>query len=400
MSLPKSLFFCALVLFGSIGCVALWKKRHPTSQNDQADQNSQIALIAPTLSSASSGAAAPPVRISLDDSIEALPNEEKPQQLPKLQERQPLLKQPARTPAPQNPLPATSALAAPPPSLSMQPERPVPEADNMNRFFMLDSKQFPIVETIAYKAQVPWVTGRPAWIADYAAHFHTSRHFIARSLNGKADYITQNVVEGNRFNVLRSDKNIAFYLVVDLFRCKMWFYYADLDAKEKVLVKSYSVGLGRWDPSTGSGLLTPLGTYKLGDRTGVYTTKSRGIYKGQDVTMASIFGTRWLPFEQEISGCTAPAKGLGIHGCPWVASSQGGQLIEDTSGINHHSSDGCIRLAIADVEELFAVIVSRPTTVILVGDFFDAEVPGVERTSFTLPSNGFSQEQELPHARS
>lgn len=277
----------------------------------------------------------------------------------------------------------------------------MPEADNLYRFFILDSKQFPIVETVTYKAQVPWVAGRPAWVADYAAHFRTSRHFIARSLNGKPDYLTQNVVEGNRFNVLKNNVNLAFYLVVDLFRCKMWLYYVDLDAKEKVLVKSYSVGLGRWDATTGSGLLTPLGAYQLGSRTGVYTPKSKDIYKGQETAMIGVFGTRWIPFEQEIAGCTAPAKGLGIHGCPWVLHSTTNQVVEDTSGINHHTSDGCIRLATADMEELYAVIVSRPTTVLLVADFFDAEVPGVERASFALPSAPYGKEpgkeQETSH---
>lgn len=377
MSLPKSLFFCALILFGSIGLIALWKGK--PARTEQASTPSEYTQ---QVSTHLSGQTAVPLHISLNEPIETFPEADEPVATPPKASSQP------------------SVYSAPIAHIPSVPERPVPEVDNMYRFFILDSKQFPIVETISYKAQVPWVVGRPAWVADYASHFRTSRHFIARSLNGKADYIKQNVAEGDRFNVLKTNKNIAFYLVVDLFRCKMWFYYADLDAKEKVLVKTYSVGLGRWDPSTGSGLLTPLGVYKLGDRTGVYTAKSKGIYNGQEIAMSSVFGTRWIPFEQEVTGCTAPAKGLGIHGCPWVAHPSTGQLGEDTSGINHHTSDGCIRLATSDVEELFAVIVSRPTTVILVSDFFDAEVPGVERAPLGLPTVGFGQEQEVPHARS
>lgn len=361
MSLPKMLFFSALILFGSIGLIAMWKGK-PV----RTEQAASPVEYPQQLSTHSANQITTPLHIALNEQAEVFPEAEEPEI------------DPSRTPEHAFQMPSI-------------PERPVPEVDNMYRFFILDSKQFPIVETISYKAQVPWVVGRPAWVADYASHFRTSRHFIARSLNGKADYIKQNVAEGDRFNVLKSNKNIAFYLVVDIFRCKMWFYYVDVDAKEKVLVKTYSVGLGRWDPSTGSGLLTPLGVYKLGDRTGVYTAKSKGIYNGQEIPMSSVFGTRWIPFEQEVSGCTAPAKGLGIHGCPWTTSPNG-HFSEDTSGISHHTSDGCIRLATSDVEELFAVIVSRPTTVILVSDFFDAEVPGVERTPLALPNIGFGKE--------
>lgn len=372
MSLPKSLFVVALFLFGLIGCMAAWKGKFARAR--------VVEYGASQLSMSSSGKTAPPLHIALQE----------PTLTP-----QELASSPSTAPSTVT-TPAVVPLVAPSHAVApsyVPPERPVPEADNMYRFFMLDANQFPIVETISYKASVPWVAGRPAWVADYAAHFHTSRHFIARSLNGKPDYTKQNVVEGDRFNILKSNKNIAFYLIVDLFRCKLWFYYVDLDAQEKVLVKSYSVGLGRWDAATGSGLLTPLGSYKLGGRTAVYTPNSRGIHNGQDVAMIGIFGTRWIPFEQEISGCTAPAKGLGIHGCPWVMHPTTGQWMEDTSGINHHTSDGCIRLKTADMEELFAVIVSRPTTVILVGDFFDAAIPGQEAPY--VAGVGFGQEQEV-----
>ena len=85
MSLPKSLFFCALTLFGSIGCVALWKKRYAKPQPSQVAE--AVMIHTQTVSSASSGNSAPPLRIALDESIEALPEE-------KSQERKPLLQKP------------------------------------------------------------------------------------------------------------------------------------------------------------------------------------------------------------------------------------------------------------------------------------------------------------------
>ncbi len=106
-------------------------------------------------------------------------------------------------------------------------ERLEVRADRIRRFFSKGFDKFPIVETITYTSRVPWLKGRPAWIADYASYFETSRHFIARSLNGKLDYETQKVSPGDKFNVLKKDKNVEFYLLVDLATCTMDFYYLD-----------------------------------------------------------------------------------------------------------------------------------------------------------------------------
>ena len=122
----------------------------------------------------------------------------------------------------------------------------LPEADRIEELFNKDGPKLPIVETITYKSRVPWQKGRPAWLSDYAGHYETSRHFIARSLNGKPDYFKQEVAEGARFNVLRKDKNIEFALIVDTSRCKMWFYYVDLDQKQKVLLKTYRWAWDAW----------------------------------------------------------------------------------------------------------------------------------------------------------
>lgn len=276
-------------------------------------------------------------------------------------------------------------IAPPPPAAAkitadaaVQRPRSLPEADRVAEFFNRGIAQFPIVQTITYKSRVSWLQGRPAWLADYSSHFHTSRHFIARSLNGKPDYYKQDVVEGDRFNILHPDKNIEFYLLVDVPRAKMWFYYLDQDTKERVLVKSYDVGVGRMDSASPSGYLTPLGKFSLGDRTAVFKPKMMGFHNGQRIEMMTVFGSRWIPFEAEVEGCTSPAKGFGLHGIPWNRDEASGKFTEDTSGLGRHVSDGCIRMATADMEELYSIIISRPTTVDLVRDYFEVELPGEE----------------------
>lgn len=254
----------------------------------------------------------------------------------------------------------------------------IPYADRIEELFRKVNPKLPIVETITYKSKVDWLKGRPAWISDYAAYYKTSRHFIARSLNGKRDYFKQNVAIGDRFNVFKLDKDLSFYLVIDTTRSKMWFYYYDKGAGEKVLLKVYDVGLGRIDNLQASGLLTPLGEYKLGEKVAIYKPGKMGLYQGNKVEMMRIFGTRWIPFEEEIKDCTAPAKGFGIHGAPWSENAKG-ELVENSSGIGRYESDGCIRLKSEDIEEIFSIILTRPTNVILVKDFFDAEVPGKDR---------------------
>lgn len=278
-----------------------------------------------------------------------------------------------RTVASLPPLPASHS----PPSLSLQPV-PLPEADRINEFFNKIEPKFPIVQTVTYKSRVAWQKGRPAWLSDYASHYATSRHFIARSLNGKPDYLKQDVAEGARFNVLHPDKNIHFYLLIDTSRSKMWFYYHDLDANALVLVKTYIVGLGRIDSAKPSGMLTPLGKYTLGDKVAIYKPKMMGFHAGQKVELIHVFGTRWIPFDTEIGECTAAPEGFGIHGVPWLPSDKG-ELVEYTESLAKYESDGCIRLATQDIEELFAIIITRPTTIELVKDFYEAKLPGVER---------------------
>lgn len=242
----------------------------------------------------------------------------------------------------------------------------VPEVDRIQQLFTLDVSELPIVETVSFTSRVPWLKDRPAWIADYASHYQTSRHFIARGLNKKADYFTQKVHPGDRFNVFKQGKDLKFHLVVDLSKSRMWFYY--LSGNEKVLLKTYRVGLGKKDQRRTSGFLTPIGKYSLGEKIAIYKPGVTGFFQDEKVEMIRVFGTRWLPFEKEIEGCTELAKGFGIHGVPWVEA-PGGTLVEDLSKIGAYDSDGCIRMASDDIEEIFAIVITKPTTVEIVKEY-------------------------------
>jgi hypothetical protein len=257
------------------------------------------------------------------------------------------------------------------------------EISEVNRVDLLlfnkgEGKLSSIVETVTYKSIVPWKKGRAAWLVDYAGHYKTHSHFIARSLTGKSDYFTGNVNNGDRFNVYRSDKEISFHLVIDVSRTKMLLYVIDGESKERTLLKTYLVGLGRPDPTKDSGSLTPLGKYKLGSRTAIFKPKAMGSFNGARTEMVTVFGSRWIPFEEAIAGCTAPAKGFGIHGVPWKL--EGGEYKEQKDTVGRYESDGCIRMLTEDVEELFAIISMKDTVVELVDDFRKAQLPGTEKT--------------------
>lgn len=357
MTFPKFLVIASVLLFVTIGVLAFVK----------SGKSSSVSTSEATVSSSTSA----PIAIALEREIQVVPTPAKVKSdAPAKVTSTPL------TPSNISTSSTTSnATSNSSPFVSPAIDTPLPDADLIYQLFNKGEPKLPFVKTITYKSRVSWLKGRPAWLSDYASYYGTSRHFIARSLNGKPDYLKQDIVEGDSFNVFVKDKNIQFYLLIDISRSKMWFYVFDQDAKELTLLKTYRVGLGRFDSQRASGLLTPLGKYSLGNKVAIYRPKVEGYYNGRKIEMMRVFGSRWIPFEKEISGCTAPAKGLGIHGVPWVANPSGG-LSEDTSSLGKFESDGCVRLATADVEELFAILLTKPTVVELVKDYFDAKLPG------------------------
>ncbi len=345
MSLPRTIFFSSIALFVGIGVVATVKKlrQDPVVKEKTivADSNTQPPLPMPKKVPMP---ATQPVQLAKEAHVKehSIENPVKTEQAEKTDD--------------------------------------FPVVDRMAHLFSTKGYKLPIVETISYSSRVDWLKGRPAWIADYAVHYGTSRHFIARSLNGRPDYFTQKVSTASRFNIFRRDKDIQFYLLIDVSRCKLALYYLDLGTNERVLLKTYSVGLGAPSAQAVSGCLTPLGTYSLGSKIAIYKPGIIGPYLNKSVEMVRIFGTRWIPFEQAFEGCTAQPKGYGFLGAPFVEN-DAKELVENRSCIGRYESDGCIRLSSEDIEEIFSIVITKPSFAVIVKDFKQAKLPGVEVTT-------------------
>ena len=153
-------------------------------------------------------------------------------------------------------------------------------------------------------------------------------------------------------------------------------YAYDVEKNERMLLKNYPVSCGKRDDTLVSGYLTPTGIFSLGERIAVYKEGQIRDVNGNKTEMITVFGTRWIPFDQEVAFCTGKAKGLGIHGVPWEHC--GDELIEKRSCLQEYDSEGCIRLITEDMEELFALVVSRPGFVHIVKNFDDVQLPGTE----------------------
>lgn len=327
MSLSKILLLLGVVLFGAIFVLAIFK--------DKKGPVEPVKIVQA------------PLEVELDQEIRAVkPIKEAPKPVP---------------------------VAAEPVAVKVV-EEDLPETNRIEELFNKGEPKLPFVETIPYRSRVSWQKGRPAWLSDYASHYETSRHFIARSLNGKPDYFKQELMEGDRFNVFKKEAHVRFHLVVDTSRCKMWLYALSGEApQEKTLLKSYPVCLGRLDAAKTSGFLTPLGRYSLGNRIAIYKPKMMGYHNGKKVEMIRVFGTRWIPFEKEVADVTAPAKGFGLHGVPFAENSRG-ELTQDKSSIGKYESDGCIRMAKDDIEEVFAIIITKPAEIEIVKNFSQASL--------------------------
>lgn len=361
MSTAKYFLFGGLALFAGVGLLGYFKQTPPSHQ-----KSSVLKVDAQEKTT---------VQVVQEISLPSIKSVKKPEPV-----HAALTKiEPSSTPLPP-PLPPTLIPTIEQSELPSSSTLKLPEADRIRQLFATDASKLPIVETVSYTSRVPWIQGRPAWIADYASHYSTSRHFIARSLNKKPDYLTQKVSLGDRFNVFKRDKNIQFYFIADLSRCRMWFYYIDLDQNERVLLKTYPISIGRSDPKSSSGSLTPIGKYAFGDKVAIYKPKNLGYFQDTQVEMIRVFGTRWIPFNREIEGCSEPAKGFGLHGASWIEDPETHQWTEDRSKIGKSDTDGCIRLNSEDMEEVFAIVITKPTIIELVKDFCDAKPPGVEKT--------------------
>ncbi|MBI3508531.1 MAG: L,D-transpeptidase [Chlamydiia bacterium] len=93
-----------------------------------------------------------------------------------------------------------------------------------------------------------------------------------------------------------------------------------------------------------------------------------------------MFGTRWIPLCADDEQEAKKVAGFGMHGVPWIEKRAGKEreLVENLEGLGAYSTDGSIRLKAADMEEIFAIVLTKPTFVDVVKDFHLAKLPGVE----------------------
>ena len=113
----------------------------------------------------------------------------------------------------------------------------------------------------------------------------------------------------------------------------------------------------------------------LGSKTAVYRPGMENYFQNRKTHMIEIFGTRWIPFDQEVENCTDSAKGYGIHGVPCKYDEEKNLLIEEEKGVGGYNSDGCLRLIMADMEEIFSIVVTKPTMVEIIKNKDDAILP-------------------------
>ena len=137
-----------------------------------------------------------------------------------------------------------------------------------------------------------------------------------------------------------------FRIVIDRSKCRLFL----LD-KEGIF-KQYKVGLGQ------PGHETTLGTFKIGNK-----EKNPTWHKPQEGPIPfgdprNELGTRWMPLVPDQQGLPTD---LGIHGT----------IRPETVGL--YSSNGCVRLLPADIEELYDLVV-RATPVEIV-ESYSGEAP-------------------------
>lgn len=358
MSLSRIFFLVSFLLFSAIGVLTVMK-RHAGTFPHSGTVPKEEPVSSVEVQTAPSSLSQEKVDLSLLQGEKKKKLEDSPRFLGK---------QEITSSEASEPVTATDSVDTSMHAKSLVIEHEENEQEAIEQLFMKNSS-CPIVETVRYSSRVSWKPKKAAWLVDYANHYKTPLDFLIRSLTGTVGGETPAVKEGQQFTVLRQDIPFYFQLVISFASRKMRLYYVLPKEKRVVFLKGYSVCLGRKDPQKVSGSLTPLGVYRLGSRIACFGPKMMGRHKGSRIELIRVFGTRWIPFEKEVTNCSEPAKGFGIHGAPLLYNTTTGLLEEDLSSIGEFVSDGCIRLKRQDVEELFSVISSRATYVEIVPEF-------------------------------
>lgn len=241
-----------------------------------------------------------------------------------------------------------------------------------NRLYEKGHRKLPFMKTVSYTHNVHWMPGRSALISDYAKYYKISNQFLTRSLNsGKSEELLRKVSQGDSFNVIDENSKIEFNLVCDLSLRYLHLYAVDKDLGERYLLRVYKVAVGNIDPLQASGSSTPVGTYKLSRRVGIFKPGEMKKIRGRTLEMVQLYGTRYIPFGRKGQHCA-------IQGNPWMMTAEAEELVEARNGIGEYSTEGNIQMNSEDVEELFSIVTCRPTTIQIVKTFREAKLPGRE----------------------
>lgn len=154
MSFPKIIIISAVVIFGLVGAIGLWKK---------------ISF---------------PKKVSLATEVKNEAKGEMPKaQEAKIEKRPHVIVSPVQqqqVQAAESPKQQQKPLG---PNVPIMIKEDFPNIDRIFQLFTSGPMKLPIVETVTYSTNVPWLKGRPAWVADYANYYNTSRHFRASLLD-------------------------------------------------------------------------------------------------------------------------------------------------------------------------------------------------------------------------
>lgn len=161
-------------------------------------------------------------------------------------------------------------------------------------------------------------------LARIANRYQTTIELIKRANNLSSDVI----IPGMKLKV----QNNPFSVIVDNKQCTLTVLLGD------DVIKTYDV-------ATGKNNTTPIGTFRITDKLVDPVWYNKGIAIPAD-SPDNVLGTRWM-------GLDTPEPGYGIHGTT------------EPESIGYQSTEGCVRMRNEEVEELYSIIPTGTTVVVI-----------------------------------
>jgi lipoprotein-anchoring transpeptidase ErfK/SrfK len=156
-----------------------------------------------------------------------------------------------------------------------------------------------------------------------------NRHWTTIELIKRANNLSSDVIiPGMKLKV----QNNPFHIIVDNKQCTLTVLLGD------DVIKTYDV-------ATGKNNTTPIGTFRITDKLIDPVWYNKGIAIPAD-SPDNVLGTRWM-------GLDTPEPGYGIHGTT------------EPESIGYQSTEGCVRMRNEEVEELYSIIPTGTTVVVI-----------------------------------